>query len=163
MTHEHSGDAHAHSGFAGVHSHDGGAPHWHDEFGEHLYEDLSPEEFAARFDAAPVLRDGRHVFPVEDYIYARGRDYAARVVPAEFLCLSESIDLHRVDAAQVGVPTTVVAVREDRLVPLEDMRALAARLPDARLHELSSPHGHDAFLKEPGQLRPAFDCLYGDC
>ncbi|MCC7367475.1 MAG: ethanolamine ammonia-lyase reactivating factor EutA [Chloroflexi bacterium] len=48
MTHEHSGNAHAHSGFAGVHSHDGGAPHWHDEFGEHLYEDLSPEEFAAR-------------------------------------------------------------------------------------------------------------------
>jgi len=39
---------HSHSGFVGVHSHEGGAPHWHDEFGEHLFEDLSAEEFAAR-------------------------------------------------------------------------------------------------------------------
>ena len=39
---------HSHSGFAGLHSHEGGAPHWHDEFGEHMFEDLSAEEFAAR-------------------------------------------------------------------------------------------------------------------
>lgn len=40
---------HNHSGaFAGLHSHDGGALHWHDEFGEHLAEDLTEEEFAAR-------------------------------------------------------------------------------------------------------------------
>ncbi|MCC6237958.1 MAG: ethanolamine ammonia-lyase reactivating factor EutA [Dehalococcoidia bacterium] len=40
---------HTHDGaFAGLHSHDGGALHWHDEFGEHLAEDLSEEEFAAR-------------------------------------------------------------------------------------------------------------------
>jgi ethanolamine utilization protein EutA len=39
---------HSHDGFAGLHSHEGGAPHWHDEFGEHLFEDLSAEEFAAR-------------------------------------------------------------------------------------------------------------------
>jgi ethanolamine utilization protein EutA len=40
---------HSHSGaFAGMHSHDGGALHWHDEFGEHLAEDLSEEEAAAR-------------------------------------------------------------------------------------------------------------------
>ena len=39
--------AHAHSGaFAGLHSHDGGALHWHDEFGEHMAEDLTEEEFA---------------------------------------------------------------------------------------------------------------------
>src|SRR5690606_26766893 len=41
--------SHAHSGaFMGLHSHDGGAPHWHDEFGEHLAEELTEEEFAAR-------------------------------------------------------------------------------------------------------------------
>jgi len=123
----------------------------------------SPEEFAARFAAPPTRVDGQFVFPVEAYLFARGRDYASRVRAEEFLCLSESIDLHRVDAARIAVPTTVIAVREDQLVPIEDMRALAARLPDARLHEISSPHGHDAFLKEPGQLRPAFACIYGEC
>ena len=48
MTQENQGGAHSHSGFVGAHSHEGGAPHWHDEFGEHLFEDLSAEEFAAR-------------------------------------------------------------------------------------------------------------------
>jgi homoserine O-acetyltransferase len=122
----------------------------------------SPEEFAARFDAPPRRVDDRFVFPVEDYLYARGREYAARVRPEHFLCLSESIDLHRVDAARVNVPCTVVAVREDLLVPLGDLRALVARLPRAELVEISSPHGHDAFLKEPVQLRPVFDTLYGE-
>jgi homoserine O-acetyltransferase/O-succinyltransferase len=123
----------------------------------------SPEEFSARFDAPPVSADGQFVFPVEEYLFARGRDFAARVQAEEFLCLSESIDLHRVDATRIAVPTTVIAVRGDLLVPVEDMRALATRLPDARLHEISSPHGHDAFLKEPGQLRPTFACIYGEC
>jgi homoserine O-acetyltransferase len=123
----------------------------------------SPEEFLARFNAPPTRVAGRFVFPVEEYLFARGRDYATRVRAEEFLCLSESIDLHRVDATRIRVPTTVIAVREDQLVPIEDMRALAARLADARLHEISSPHGHDAFLKEPGQLRPTFACIYGEC
>jgi homoserine O-acetyltransferase/O-succinyltransferase len=114
----------------------------------------SPEEFAARFRAAPRFEGTRAVFPVEDYLFARGREYAARYRPESFICLSESIDLHAVDAARIVVPTEVVAVKEDQLVPIADMRALAARLPDARFHALSSLHGHDAFLKEAEQLRP---------
>ncbi len=123
----------------------------------------SAEEFAARFGGEAQRVDGRFVFPVEEYLFARGRDYASRYQPDGFLCLSESIDLHRVDATRINVATSVVAVREDQLVPLEDMRALVARLPNGRLHELSSPHGHDAFLKEAGQLRPIFACVYGEC
>lgn len=122
----------------------------------------SPDEFAARFSQAPRQVDGRFVFPVEEYLFARGRDYAARYRAESFLCLSESIDLHAIDAARVATPTTLVAVREDQLVPVVDMRALAERLPDARLHELSSQHGHDTFLKDAAALQPAFATLYGD-
>jgi homoserine O-acetyltransferase len=121
----------------------------------------SPEEFAARFSQAPREVAGEFVFPIEDYLFARGRDYAARYRPESFLCLSESIDLHTVDATRIPVPTTVVAVREDQLVPLGDLRALAARLPQGTLRELSSTHGHDAFLKEPAALRGIFQWLYG--
>ncbi|MEO7775195.1 MAG: homoserine O-succinyltransferase [Steroidobacteraceae bacterium] len=122
----------------------------------------SPEEFAARFRSPPRATDGCFTFPVEEYLFARGRDYAARHLPESFVCLSESIDLHRVDATRITVPTQVVAVREDQLVPLADMRALAARLPDAHMHELSSLHGHDAFLKEAEQLKPILSILSGD-
>jgi homoserine O-acetyltransferase len=120
----------------------------------------SPEEFAARFRKAPRIEGGRPLFPVEEYLSARGRDYAARYLPESFICLSESIDLHQVDAARVAVPTEVVAVREDQLVPIADMRALAARLPDARLHEFSSMLGHDAFLKEAAQLRGVLSLIH---
>jgi homoserine O-acetyltransferase/O-succinyltransferase len=122
----------------------------------------SPAEFAARFSQAPRQIDGRFVFPVEEYLFARGRDYAAHYRAESFLCLSESIDLHAIDAGRVATPTTLVAVREDQLVPISDMRALAARLPRARLHELSSPYGHDTFLKDAAALQPAFASLYGD-
>jgi ethanolamine utilization protein EutA len=40
---------HTHSGlFMGLHTHDGGPAHWHDEFGEHSAEELTDEEFKAR-------------------------------------------------------------------------------------------------------------------
>lgn len=120
----------------------------------------SPEEFAARFRKDPVWVDGRPVFAVEEYLQARGRDYAARNRPDAFICLSESIDLHKVDATRVGVRTEVVAVREDQLVPIADMRAMTARLPNARLHEISSLLGHDAFLKEAEQLRAVLSLIY---
>jgi len=121
----------------------------------------SSEEFSARFAGGPTRVEDKFVFPVEDYLFARGGDYAQRYRPESFLCLSESIDLHRVDAGRVFVPTVAVAVREDQLVPLNDIRAMVARLPSGRLHEISSIFGHDAFLKESEQLRSVFAAAIG--
>jgi len=113
----------------------------------------SGEEFAARFAGPPAQESDRFVFPVERYLMARGSDFAARHRPESFLCLSESIDLHRIDAGRIHVPTTAVAVREDQLVPVADVRGMVARLGAGRFHEISSIYGHDAFLKESQQLR----------
>jgi homoserine O-acetyltransferase len=121
----------------------------------------SAEEFEARFNGAPAREGERFTFPVERYLNARGGDFAERHHPESILCLSESIDLHNVDATRIFVPTTVVATREDQLVPLTDLRGLAARLPVARLHEISSIYGHDAFLKESDQLRGIFAAALG--
>ena len=121
----------------------------------------SAEEFEARFDGAPTRADERFSFPVEQYLFARGTDFAEKHKPEAIVGLSESIDLHRVEAARIFVPTTIVAVREDQLVPLSDLRGLAARLPVAKLHEISSIYGHDAFLKESDQLRGIFSVVLG--
>ncbi|MGH8176195.1 MAG: homoserine O-succinyltransferase MetX [Steroidobacter sp.] len=118
----------------------------------------SPEEFAVRFNAPAVLIDRRFQFPVESYLLARGDAYASTYIPEAFVCLSESIDLHRVDPAKIRVPTTLVAVREDQLVPLSDMRSLRERLAGpVEFVELSSLYGHDAFLKESSALRSVFE------
>ena len=104
----------------------------------------------------------KFVLPVEEYLFARGAEYAQRYRPASFVCLSESIDLHRVDAGRIFAPVTAIAVREDQLVPLGDMRAMVARLPNAELHEISSVYGHDAFLKENRRLAPIFANVLND-
>ena len=56
----------------------------------------SAEEFAARFDGPAELIDGRFQFPVEQYLAARGRDYAALYCPEAFLC---PVDLSHVAGA----------------------------------------------------------------
>lgn len=122
----------------------------------------SQAEFAARFDGEPRLENGRFVFPVEEYLLARGRDYAARYQPDSFLLLSESIDLHRVDVTRIQVPVLAIGVREDQLVPIDDMRDMVRRLPQGRLIEMSSLYGHDAFLKEAEQLAPLLATLTED-
>ena len=113
-------------------------------------------EFKTRF-LVDSHGDGSAVFPVEEYLFARGDDYARRHTPESFLCLSESIDLHWIDPAHVQVPVTLVAIGEDQLVPIGDLRELAVGLAGpCELIELNSPFGHDAFLKEPELLAPAF-------
>jgi homoserine O-acetyltransferase len=117
----------------------------------------SPAEFEQRFSAPPTRVDGRFQFPVESYLLARGDAYAATYIPEAFVCLSESIDLHQVEPSNIKVPAWLVAVLEDQLVPISDMRRLQQGLGGpAQLIELSSLYGHDAFLKETEALRDVF-------
>ncbi len=117
----------------------------------------SPAEFVQRFSGAPERTTDGFVFPVEKYLFSRGDAYAASYVPESFVCLSESIDLHAVNATAITLPTTLVAIIEDQLVPLSDMRDLHEQLAGPRtLIELSSLYGHDAFLKEVDALRDVF-------
>ena len=114
----------------------------------------TPEEFRGRFEAQATLSaDGGARFPVQDYLDHAGRRFAATFSAEAFLCLSESIDLHRVDPADVRVPTTLVSVSSDMLVPtwqMEELRDTLGVRPD--FHVVDSIYGHDAFLKEVAAL-----------
>lgn len=109
----------------------------------------TPAEFDARFSACRVAGD--HVrADAEDYLEHCADAWLERATAAGFLRLSESIDLQCVDPRDVRVPLTVVAVRQDLLVPVDDLRALARQAGGAcELHVIDSCYGHDAFLKEP--------------
>jgi len=113
----------------------------------------TPEEFSLRFDAAPTVTQGRVRCAAEDYLDHCGQRFAGTFSPTGFVRLSESLDLHAVAAEDIRVPVTVVAVEEDRLVPLADASRLASRLGGiSALRVLHSPYGHDAFLKEPATI-----------
>ncbi|MEX2527952.1 MAG: homoserine O-succinyltransferase [Gemmatimonadota bacterium] len=109
----------------------------------------SAEEFNERFGMAPRRDAELYRFEVEDYLEHQGEAFAERFELAHFLCLCQSLDLHRVDPQAIGTPTTLIAITEDTLVPLWQMRGLHRALADrSELMEIDSPYGHDAFLVE---------------
>ncbi|HVF35095.1 MAG TPA: homoserine O-succinyltransferase [Candidatus Saccharimonadia bacterium] len=113
----------------------------------------SARELGERFDDAPRVDSGVVRLACEDWLDACGARFATKFTPRAFLRLSESIDLHRVDPATIRVPTTLIGVVEDRLVPIAELEALAASIGGAcRIDRLRSRYGHDAFLKEPAAI-----------
>jgi len=98
-------------------------------------------------------RFGENGEALEGWLAARGREFAGRFDAASYRVLSQAIDLSRVEPERIEVPTTLVAFRGDRLVPLELVRELRRRLAGpAALHEIDSRYGHDGFLKEVAAL-----------
>ena len=74
---------------------------------------------------------------------------ADRAVPAGFNGMATA-------TARLRAPTLSIGVSSDVLYPSYQQRDLASRLRDhgvdARYAEIDSPHGHDAFLLEHGQV-----------
>lgn len=119
-------------------------------------------EFVARFGNRPRWEDGRPRFPVEEYLCHKGRSFAGRFTAEQYLRLSESLDLHRVDPAAIRVPVTLVSVQQDTLVPPWQMEDLRVRLRGlAELVRISSRYGHDAFLKDRGAIGPVIQSVLG--
>jgi homoserine O-acetyltransferase len=110
-------------------------------------------EFDTRFGSEPRLEDGAAEFDVERYLLRAGEKFARQMSAERFLALSLSADLHRVVPERIDVRTTIVASEGDTLVPVEQLSAMAQRLPRLDgLVTLRSLTGHDAFLTEPAQV-----------
>lgn len=91
---------------------------------------------------------------LSEYFDHQGRRCRRDFDVEKYLCLSESLDRHRVDVGTVRCPVDLVAVDSDTLVPEQQINSLANRLGRwARVHRIRSAFGHDAFLKEAGGFR----------
>jgi homoserine O-acetyltransferase/O-succinyltransferase len=113
----------------------------------------TPEEFAERFASPVQLENDIARSPAENYLEVCGNKYAAITNTTSFLRLSESIDLHLVNPAEIKTQTTLVAIEEDRLVPVETLVALEQKIGTrCQLKRIRSVFGHDAFLLELVQI-----------
>jgi homoserine O-acetyltransferase len=106
----------------------------------------TPDGIEARFGEVDSGED------VLAWLAHHGERFTARFNTAAYRRLGESLDEHAVDPAAIRVPTTLLAVREDLIVPLALLREFAARAAACELVEISSAYGHDAFLKEEGAV-----------
>ncbi len=109
----------------------------------------TPEEFEKRFVSVPIWEEGSPHFAVEKYLKVQGQRFVRRFDGRAFAILSQSLDLHDVDPALIRVPTTVVSIDSDTLVPPWLIAEMVRGLPGSgRTIRITSNFGHDAFLKE---------------
>lgn len=109
-------------------------------------------EFEERFPEAPAVENGKVRVGADSYLQAQGERHRARMSATTYRRLSESIDLHLIDPATIQLPVTLAAVDNDFLIPSADIERLALQISGARLRRITSRFGHDAFLKEEGQI-----------
>ena len=92
---------------------------------------------------------------IGEYLKTRGEQFADKWTSERYNALSLSLDLHQIRPEDVTVPTTVIAITGDRLVPVAQSRELARRLGGpSQLIELDSSLGHDAFLGDSARIAP---------
>ncbi|MEO8908653.1 MAG: homoserine O-succinyltransferase [Gemmatimonadaceae bacterium] len=92
---------------------------------------------------------------IANYLRTSGEEFAERWTSGRYNALSLSLDLHSVRPEDIAIPTTVLAIAGDRLVPIAQTRELARRLGGpSQLIELDSALGHDAFLEDSSCVAP---------
>lgn len=119
------------------------------------------EAFAEQFAASsPQDRcDG-----IDEFLGTEGERFAEHVTAERFLELSRSLDTDYIDARHIRTPTTLIGVAEDALVPVSQLRELAELIGGGcTLEIVSSRHGHDAFLSDPGAIAPIVSRALQSC
>lgn len=96
-------------------------------------------------------------YAMGSYLDHHGRKLARRFTPAAYVAALDVMDHADVDRPPPGHSgpwrgverlhdVTFVGIDTDQLYPPQRLRRLATEVRGARYRELSSPHGHDAFL-----------------
>jgi homoserine O-acetyltransferase/O-succinyltransferase len=116
---------------------------------------LTPLYFEERL-AGVDRNDSRSVEDrIGSYLKTRGEKFADKWTSERYNALSLSLDLHKIRPEDITVPTTVIAISGDRLVPVAQSRELAYRLSGpSQLIEIDSSLGHDAFLGDSSRIAP---------
>jgi homoserine O-acetyltransferase/O-succinyltransferase len=125
----------------------------------------SEPELAARFrrhhqgDEHPWA-GGRYA--VESYLDHQANKLVRRFDAGSYVTLTEAMNSHDIGRGRGGTMaalrrvkarTLVAGIDSDRLYPLAQQECLAAGIPGAgAVRVITSPHGHDAFLIETGQV-----------
>lgn len=132
----------------------------------------SKESMDLRFARNPATRPVLYpsfgpTFDVEGYLHYHGDALVKRFDANSYLYLTRAMDLYDVARnggevewlSRIEAPVSLVGIRTDWLFAPDKVRMLGKTLSglgkNVEYHELDSPHGHDAFLKEWDQMTDA--------
>lgn len=125
-----------------------------------------PSDFDEKFGRR--LQDGESQFEVESYLNYQGKKMVERFDAVSYVRLTQAMDSHDIKRSrpriqkmlvELTIPVKVVGIDSDMLYPPDECRKLAGLLPNANYEQISSPHGHDAFLIEFEQLNHIIKAL----
>lgn len=112
-------------------------------------------------DADDVVSDHK----ASGYIRHQGKKLRQRFYAHCYFHLLKTLDTHHIgrhrgDIASVlsGLPmkVTVIAIDSDRLIPVVQQEEIVQHIPQATLHVIHSPFGHDGFLIEAEAINTIF-------
>jgi len=96
-------------------------------------------------------------YAAASYIQYQGNKFVKRFNALSYYYLSKCLDSHDIGRARGGqeyalskiqIPTLVLGITSDGLIPVQLQRFLAEYLPNATYREIDSEYGHDGFLVE---------------
>lgn len=120
----------------------------------------SPADFERKFSRKLQDETG-NLFQIESYLNYQGEKLVKRFDAHSYINLTKAMDTHNTARGRgsdefilnrVKIPVLVVGVDSDLLYPVEEQKELTKLLANGTYREISSYHGHDAFLIEFEQL-----------
>ncbi|KAI9854080.1 MAG: homoserine O- acetyltransferase [Vezdaea acicularis] len=142
-----------------------------------------PQFSGTRLTTAPTPPTSSHgrksaatYFSAQSYLRYQGAKFVKRFDSNCYIALTRKMDTHDVSAhclnpksstpvrdalAQLEQPALVIGIESDGLFTFAEQEELAASIPNARLRNIDSPEGHDAFLLQFEQVNAhILDFLY---
>jgi homoserine O-acetyltransferase/O-succinyltransferase len=119
----------------------------------------APSDYEQKFGRN--LQDGTDEYQVESYLSYQGEKLINRFDANSYVILTRSMDTHDVARGrknykevlgQIKIPVLIVGIDTDLLYPVSEQKELHELIPNSEYREITSPHGHDAFLIEFEQL-----------